>query len=166
MVGVSPWLEAAAHLQVDHEASHHTHILEEVEAVCTRAIIIAKGKLLADATPNELLKRSNHYNSVSVSVSNTEKAKKVLEALEPVRSVDIIDKDWLLAYPNGKNPTNVRTITRVTAGKNRSSRSRKAIGFIYYAASAKVDEAAHAAYQQKLDKDLRGENKIWQIWKE
>ena len=83
-----------------------THILEEVEAVCTRAIIIAKGKLLADATPNELLKRSNHYNSVSVSVSNTEKAKKVLEALEPVRSVDIIDKGWLLAYPNGKNPIN------------------------------------------------------------
>ena len=32
-----------------------THILEEVEAVCTRAIIIAKGRMLADATPAELL---------------------------------------------------------------------------------------------------------------
>ncbi len=28
-----------------------THILEEVEAVCTRAIIIARGKLLSDGTP-------------------------------------------------------------------------------------------------------------------
>ena len=46
------------------------------------------------------------------------------------------------------------------ADKNRSSRSRKAIGFIYYAASAKVDEVAHASYQRQLDKDLRGENKI------
>ena len=46
------------------------------------------------------------------------------------------------------------------ADENRSSRSRKAIGFIYYAASAKVDEAAHAAYQQKLVNDLREENKI------
>ena len=46
------------------------------------------------------------------------------------------------------------------ADKNCSSRSRKAIGFIYYAASAKVDEAAHAAYQQKLVNDLREENKI------
>ena len=46
------------------------------------------------------------------------------------------------------------------AGKNRSSRSRKAIGFIYYAASAKVDEAARTSYQQQLDKDLRRENKI------
>jgi ABC-2 type transport system ATP-binding protein len=35
-----------------------THILEEVDAVCNRAIIIAGGKLLADATPIELAKRA------------------------------------------------------------------------------------------------------------
>jgi ABC-2 type transport system ATP-binding protein len=34
-----------------------THILEEVGAVCTRAIIIAAGKVIADATPAELEKR-------------------------------------------------------------------------------------------------------------
>jgi ABC-2 type transport system ATP-binding protein len=34
-----------------------THILEEVDAVCTRAIIIANGKVIADATPAELEKR-------------------------------------------------------------------------------------------------------------
>ena len=34
-----------------------THILEEVEAICTRAIIIARGKVLADATPAELVQR-------------------------------------------------------------------------------------------------------------
>jgi ABC-2 type transport system ATP-binding protein len=31
-----------------------THILEEVEAICSRTIIIARGKILADSTPNEL----------------------------------------------------------------------------------------------------------------
>ena len=31
-----------------------THILEEVGAVCSRAIIIARGKIVADATPAEL----------------------------------------------------------------------------------------------------------------
>jgi ABC-2 type transport system ATP-binding protein len=31
-----------------------THILEEVEAVCSRTIIIAKGKILADSTPQAL----------------------------------------------------------------------------------------------------------------
>jgi ABC-2 type transport system ATP-binding protein len=34
-----------------------THILEEVDAVCTRAIIIANGRLLADETPRELAAR-------------------------------------------------------------------------------------------------------------
>ena len=34
-----------------------THILEEVDAVCTRAIIIAAGKVVADATPAELQSR-------------------------------------------------------------------------------------------------------------
>ena len=33
-----------------------THILEEVDAVCTRAIIIARGKVVADATPADLQK--------------------------------------------------------------------------------------------------------------
>jgi ABC-2 type transport system ATP-binding protein len=31
-----------------------THILEEVEAICTRTIIIARGNILADSTPKEL----------------------------------------------------------------------------------------------------------------
>jgi len=31
-----------------------THILEEVEAVCSRTIIIAKGKILVDSTPEQL----------------------------------------------------------------------------------------------------------------
>jgi ABC-2 type transport system ATP-binding protein len=35
-----------------------THILEEVDAVCNRAIIIASGQLLADATPKELAARA------------------------------------------------------------------------------------------------------------
>lgn len=35
-----------------------THILEEVEAVCTRAIIISRGELLADTTPEALIARA------------------------------------------------------------------------------------------------------------
>jgi ABC-2 type transport system ATP-binding protein len=35
-----------------------THILEEVDAVCTRAMIIAQGRVVADATPGELEKRA------------------------------------------------------------------------------------------------------------
>jgi len=35
-----------------------THILEEVDAVCTRAIIIANGKIVADGTPEQLEAKS------------------------------------------------------------------------------------------------------------
>ncbi len=36
-----------------------THILEEVEAICSRAIIIAKGNVLADSTPEQLKQQYN-----------------------------------------------------------------------------------------------------------
>lgn len=39
-----------------------THILEEVEAVCSRAVIIANGGIVADGTPQGLLKTSGHKN--------------------------------------------------------------------------------------------------------
>ena len=43
-----------------------THILEEVGAVCSRAVVIAHGKLLADGTPEDLLRRDAHHNAVVV----------------------------------------------------------------------------------------------------
>ena len=35
-----------------------THILEEVDAVCNRAIIISQGRILADETPKALARRA------------------------------------------------------------------------------------------------------------
>ncbi len=46
-----------------------THILEEVEAVCSRAVVIARGKILADGTPEDLLKRSPLHNAVHIRVA-------------------------------------------------------------------------------------------------
>jgi ABC-2 type transport system ATP-binding protein len=43
-----------------------THILEEVDAVCTRAMVIAHGTVLADGTPAELEARSRYHNAVFV----------------------------------------------------------------------------------------------------
>ena len=47
-----------------------THILEEVDAVCSRAIIISGGQLLADGTPGELAARSRHHNAVRLALAN------------------------------------------------------------------------------------------------
>ena len=47
-----------------------THILEEVEAVCSRTVIIANGQLLANETPDNLGKQFNKKNMFSLKVSN------------------------------------------------------------------------------------------------
>jgi len=44
------------HMGQDKTIILSTHILEEVEAICERVIIIAKGRLVEDATPQQLLK--------------------------------------------------------------------------------------------------------------
>jgi ABC-2 type transport system ATP-binding protein len=41
-----------------------THILEEVAAVCTRAVVIARGRVVADATPAELAARGPSMDAV------------------------------------------------------------------------------------------------------
>ena len=47
-----------------------THILEEVEAVCSRTVIIANGQLLANETPDNLGKQFNKTNMFSLKVAN------------------------------------------------------------------------------------------------
>jgi ABC-2 type transport system ATP-binding protein len=46
-----------------------THILEEVEAICTRAVIIARGRIIADARPDELKRRSRYHNAVRLTMN-------------------------------------------------------------------------------------------------
>jgi len=48
-----------------------THILEEVDAVCSRAIIISNGKILADGTPSELEAKSKYHNAVTITLRNS-----------------------------------------------------------------------------------------------
>ena len=43
-----------------------THILEEVEQLCERVIIIATGEIVADATPRQLKTQSTRFNAVNV----------------------------------------------------------------------------------------------------
>jgi ABC-2 type transport system ATP-binding protein len=59
-----------------------THILEEVDAVCNRAIIIANGKLLADDTPKALAKRapSGRLDDVFRQITTTTPAAQVAHA--------------------------------------------------------------------------------------
>lgn len=68
-----------------------THILEEVEAVCTRVIVIAKGKLVADCTPAEFLAKSRHHHAVTITLRAPagSKVRDELLGLSGVRAVEI-----------------------------------------------------------------------------
>lgn len=61
-----------------------THILEEVEALCTRVIIIANGKILADATPAELLAKSRYDRAISIHVTDSISARAALDGMPGV----------------------------------------------------------------------------------
>ncbi|SDS56916.1 ABC transporter ATP-binding protein [Pseudomonas oryzae] len=64
-----------------------THILEEVTAVCTRALVIAGGRLLADGTPFELESRSRYHQAVTL-VGDAPLDEAALTALPGVAGVE------------------------------------------------------------------------------
>ncbi|QWF70365.1 ABC transporter ATP-binding protein [Methylomonas paludis] len=70
-----------------------THILEEVSAVCKRSIIIAGGKLLADATPAELAARSRYHMAVSLTAEDTASARQALSEISGVASIEVDPQD-------------------------------------------------------------------------
>lgn len=77
-----------------------THILEEVDAVCTRAIVIAQGKVKADATPAELEARSRYHQAVSLSTANIAAAKEAISRIGDVAAVEIDPQTHrLTAFP-------------------------------------------------------------------
>lgn len=71
-----------------------THILEEMEAVCSRAIIIKRGNIVADGSPQELIKKSSFYNVVSVSLDQQpdENLLGSINALNCVEKTDILEE--------------------------------------------------------------------------
>lgn len=75
-----------------------THILEEVEAACTRAIIIDRGEIVANGTPTELLNRSDNAGSVSLKVQGTDKN----AITSKLSSIGIASKT-LVVEENGSN---------------------------------------------------------------
>jgi ABC-2 type transport system ATP-binding protein len=64
-----------------------THILEEVTALCTRAVVIAQGRLLADGTPLELESRSRYHQAVTL-VADEALDQAALAALPGVAGVE------------------------------------------------------------------------------
>ena len=72
-----------------------THLLEEVEAVCTRATIISRGKIVTDGTPDALLAQSRYHNAVSlrIGIAQAEAVTAVLQAVEEIDRIEEVARD-------------------------------------------------------------------------
>jgi ABC-2 type transport system ATP-binding protein len=99
-----------------------THILEEVEAACTRAIIIDRGRIVANGTPQELKAKSDVAGAVSLRVLgvNSDVVKSKLGQIGYARKAAIVREDpsgvWARVYPQGagKNGELARSVGEVS----------------------------------------------------
>ena len=82
-----------------------THILEEVHAVCSRAIIIAHGRILVDETPQALEARSRYHNAVTLHLNNAAEARDVIARLPQVDTVEWDQTESkVTAFPRNGQP--------------------------------------------------------------
>ena len=67
-----------------------THLLEEVDAVCSRAVIISAGRIVSDGAPEDLHARADGHNAVTLALRGVaaESARAALAAVEGVREVE------------------------------------------------------------------------------
>ena len=68
-----------------------THILEEVEAVCSRAIIINRGRIVADGTAEDLMRRLPYHNTIALKVA-TARAEAIAKALSDFSAISKVER--------------------------------------------------------------------------
>lgn len=92
-----------------------THILEEVSAVCSRAIIIADGSVVLDGTPESLESRSRNYQSVVIALESSQQADlgSELVGLSEVAEVETDSRGRLVVFPVQKDNQLLGAINRL-----------------------------------------------------
>ena len=75
-----------------------THLLEEVAAVCSRAIIISEGKIVFDGTPDDFAARSSNHNAVTIRLTgeNLDNVRSEIESIEDVYRIETVNGTGVL----------------------------------------------------------------------
>jgi ABC-2 type transport system ATP-binding protein len=101
-----------------------THILEEVDAVCSRAIIIDRGQIVANGTPRELRQRSQIAGAVSVCVHGVtsgtvlERFNQLAKAKRAIIVREDAGKVWARVFPkaDSQNGELARSVAEASQG--------------------------------------------------
>ncbi|MEM6793234.1 MAG: ATP-binding cassette domain-containing protein [Acidobacteriota bacterium] len=92
-----------------------THILDEVERVCNRAMIISQGKILVDSTPRELVEQAPDHNLISLTL-DLPSSKESESLVEDLRQAEWCDRVEIL---DGSSAHGVEIKIYPAAGQNR-----------------------------------------------
>jgi len=79
------------HLGKEKTVILSTHILPEVEATCDRILIINKGKIVADGTPETLRKQAQGNEVLRIQIADSNNRDKVISALQSLETVNMVD---------------------------------------------------------------------------
>lgn len=81
-----------------------THYMEEVEILCDRIIILDKGKILAEGTSDELKKRANIEEKITVEIDEiNNKIIEEIKKFKTVHNISLNEKVLVITYKKGKN---------------------------------------------------------------
>ncbi len=91
-----------ANLSADKCIIVSTHILDEVERICNRAMIISQGRILVDSTPQELISLAPNHNVIRLTLhENNPSVKARLEAQDWCSRVEMHSSSTMDIYPEG-----------------------------------------------------------------
>ena len=77
-----------------------THIIQEVESICDRVVIINEGRIVADSTVKDLRSKSESASKIRIQLSGNIEHK-LLHAITGVSGVEALQESrWIIAYEN------------------------------------------------------------------
>ena len=96
-----------------------THLLEEVDAVCSRAVIISAGRIVSDGTPEDLHARAEGHNAVTLVLRGaaSERVRPALLALDAVAAVDEVPGGGANGEEGGAGSGELRLRIRAKGGR-------------------------------------------------
>ncbi len=77
-----------------------THILEEVDAVCSRAMIIDRGRIVTDGKPADMIAQSRYHNAVTLVIAehDVDAARKTFEGVSAIAGMQEERNDGTIEF--------------------------------------------------------------------